>query len=71
MKKLKMLVVLALELLALAAMLLVLALSWIVHGVCRAVLDIGKWLAETEQALTWLGRDLNETARSWMKWAMR
>lgn len=71
MKKLKMLVVLALELLALAAMLLVLALAWIVHGVCRAVLAIGKWLAKTEQALTWLGRDLNETARSWMKWAMR
>lgn len=71
MKKLKLLVVLALELLALAAMLLVLALAWIVHGVCRAVLAIGKWLAKTEQALTWLGRDLNETARSWMKWAMR
>lgn len=71
MKKLKMLVVLALELLALAAMLWVLALSWIVHGVCRAVLAIGKWLAKTEKALTWLGRDLNETARSWMKWAMR
>lgn len=71
MKKLKMLVVLALELLALAAMLLVLALSWIVHGVCRAVLAIGKWLVKTEQALTWLGSDLNETARSWMKWAMR
>lgn len=71
MKKIKMLVVLALELLALAAMLWVLALSWIVHGVCRAVLAIGKWLANTEQALTWLGHDLNETARSWMKWAMR
>lgn len=71
MKKLKLLAVLLLELLALAAMLLVLALAWIVHGVCRAVLAIGKWLAKTEQALTWLGCDLNETARSWMKWAMR
>ena len=71
MKKLKMLVVLALELLALAAMLLVLALAWIVHGVCLAVLAVGKWLADMERALTWLGRDLNETARDWMKWAMR
>ena len=71
MKELKMLAVLLLELLALAAMLWVLALAWIVHGVCRAVLAIGKWLAEMERALTWLGRDLNETARDWMKWAMR
>lgn len=71
MKKLKMLAVLALELLALAAMLWVLALSWIVHGVRLAVLAVGKWLAEMERALTWLCRDLNETARSWMKWAMR
>lgn len=71
MKKLKLLAVLLLELLALAAMLWVLALAWIVHGVCRAVLAVGKWLAEMERALTWLCRDLNETARDWMKWAMR
>lgn len=71
MKGLKVLTVLLLELLALAAMLMILALAWIVHGVCRVVLAVGKWLAEMEQALTWLGRDLNETARDWMKWAMR
>lgn len=71
MKRLKLLAVLVLELLALGAVLLVMALAWIVHGACLAVLAIAKWLAEMEQALTRLGHDLCNTARGWMKWAMR
>ena len=71
MKRLKLLAVLVLELLALDAVLLILALAKIAHGACLAVLAIAKWLAEMEQALTRLGRDLCNTARSWMKGAMR
>ena len=71
MKRLKLLAVLVLELLALDAVLLILALAKIAHGACLAVLAIAKWLAELEQALTRRGRDLCNTARGWMKWAMR
>ncbi len=71
MKRLKLLAVLVLELLALDAVLLILALAKIAHGACLAVLAIAKWLAELEQALTRRGRDLCNTARDWMKWALR
>ena len=71
MKRLKLLAVLVLELLALDAVLLILALAKIAHGACLAVLAIAKWLAEMEQALTRLGNDLCNTARGWMKWALR
>ena len=64
MKRLKLLAVLVLELLALDAVLLILALAKIAHGACLAVLAIAKWLAEMEQALTRMGRDLCNTARA-------
>lgn len=71
MKRLKLLAVLVLELLALDAVLLILALAKIANGACLAVLAIAKWLAEMEQALTRMGSDLCNTARGWMKWALR
>lgn len=71
MKRLKLLAVLVLELLALDAVLLILALAKIAHGACLAVLAIAKRLAEMEQALTRMGHDLCNTARGWMKWALR
>lgn len=71
MKRLKLLAVLLLELLALGAVLVVMALAWIVHSLCWAVMAAAKWLDELERALAWLGRDLCNTARGWMKWALR
>lgn len=71
MKRLKLLAVLLLELLALGAVLVVMALAWIVHSLCWAVMAAAKWPDELERALAWLGRDLCNTARGWMKWALR
>ena len=58
MKRVKLLAVLLLELLALGAVLLVMSLAWAVHGVCWVVVAAAKWLDELERALAWLGRDL-------------
>lgn len=71
MKKLKLLAVLLLELLALGAVLVVMALAWIVHGVYRVTMAAENGLYGLEHALAWLVRDLCSTARGWMKWAMR
>lgn len=71
MKRLKLLAVLLLELLALGAVLAVMALAWIVHGVYRVTMDAENGLYELEHALAWLVRDLCSTARGWMKWALR
>ena len=71
MKRLKLLAVLLLELLALGAVLLVMALAWIVHGMCWVAMAAAKRLDELERALAWMVRDLCSTARAWMKWALR
>lgn len=71
MKRVKLLAVLLLGLLALGAVLLVMSLAWAVHGVCWVVVVAAKWLDELERAFAWLGRDLCNTARGWMKWALR
>lgn len=71
MKRLKLLAVLLLELLALGAVLAVMALAWIVHGVYRVTMAAENGLYELEHALAWLVRDLCSTARGWMKWALR
>lgn len=71
MKRLKLLAVLLLELLALGAVLVVMALAWIVHGVYRVTMVAENGLYGLEHALAWLVRDLCSTARGWMKWALR
>lgn len=71
MKRLKLLAVLVLELLALGVVLLVMALAWIVHGAYRVTMAAENGLYGLEHTLTWLVRDLCNTARGWMKWAMR
>lgn len=71
MKRLKLLAVLLLELLAMGAVLAVMALAWIVHGVYRVTMAAENGLYELEHALAWLVRDLCSTARGWMKWALR
>lgn len=71
MKRLKLLAVVLLELLALGAVLVVMALEWIVHGVYRVTMAAENGLYGLEHALAWLVRDLCSTARGWMKWALR
>lgn len=71
MKRLKLLAVVLLELLALGAVLVVMALAWIVHGVYRVTMAAENGLYGLGHILTWLVRDLCNTARGWMKWAMR
>lgn len=71
MKRLKLLAVLVLELLALGAVLVVMAAAWIVNGAYRVTMAVENGLYGLEHALTWLVRDLCNTARGWMKWAMR
>lgn len=71
MKKLKPLAVLVMELLVLGVVLVVMALAWIVHGAYRVTMAAGNGLYGLEHILTWLVRDLCNTARGWMKWAMR
>lgn len=71
MKRLKLLAVLLLELLALGVVLAVMALAWIVHGVYRITMAAENGLYGLEHALAWLVRNLCSTARGWMKWALR
>lgn len=71
MKRLKLLAVVLLELLALGVVLAVMALAWIVHGVYRVTMAAENGLYGLEHALAWLVRDLCSTARGWMKWALR
>lgn len=71
MKRLKLLAVLVLELLALGAVLVVMALAWIVHGAYWVTMAAENSLYGLEHALAWLVRDLCSTARGWMKWALR
>lgn len=71
MKRLKLLAVLLLELLALGVVLAVMALAWIVHGVYQVTMAAENGLYGLEHALAWLVRDLCSTARGWMKWALR
>lgn len=71
MKRLKLLAVLLLELLALGAVLVVMALAWIVHGLYWVTMAAENGLYGLEHALAWLVRDLCSTARGWMKWALR
>lgn len=71
MKRLKLLAVLLLELLALGAVLVVMALAWIVHGLYWVTMATENGLYGLEHALAWLVRDLCSTARGWMKWALR
>ena len=71
MKKLKLLAVLVLELLVLGAVLVVMALAWIVNGAYRVTMAAENGLYGLEHTLTWLVRDLCNTARGWMKWALR
>lgn len=71
MKRLKLLAVLLLELLALGVVLAVMALAWIVNGVYRVTMAAENGLYGLEHALAWLVRDLCSTARGWMKWALR
>lgn len=71
MKRLKLLAVLLLELLALGVVLAVMALAWIVHGVYRVTMAAENGLYGLEHALAWLVRDLCSTARGWMKRALR
>ena len=71
MKRLKLLAVLLLELLALGAVLVVMALAWIVRGLYWVTMAAENGLYGLEHALAWLVRDLCSTARGWMKWALR
>ena len=71
MKNLKLLAVVLLELLALGAVLVIMALAWIVNGAYRVTMAAENGLYGLEHTLTWLVRDLCNTARGWMEWAMR